>query len=55
MAFGQPRQEDLVAYLLDRLPQQTVTRLMEEIRIDLTPSLGPPDSGELASAPGRDI
>lgn len=47
MAFGQPRQEDLVAYLLNRLPHQAVTRLMEEVRIDLTPPPRPPDFSKL--------
>ena len=37
MVFGQPRQEDLVAYLLDRLPQQEINRIVDELRIDLGP------------------
>ncbi|WP_437878427.1 helicase-related protein [Sorangium sp. So ce513] len=37
MVFGQPRQEDLVAYLLDRVPRSELDRLMAELRIDLSP------------------
>ena len=38
MAFGQPRQDDLVEYLLDRLPQGEVGLTLDDLRIDLTPS-----------------
>lgn len=37
MAFGQPRQEDLVQYLLANLPEDAVERLMGELQIDLRP------------------
>ena len=37
MVFGQPRQEDLVAYLLERVPAAELQRLMAELRIDLSP------------------
>lgn len=40
MVFGQPRQEDLVAYLLERVPAAELERLMAELRIDLTPGAG---------------
>ena len=38
LAFGQPRQEDLVAYLGDRLPPDELAALAEQLRIDLTPA-----------------
>ena len=37
MVFGQPRQEDLVAYLLERVPHAELDGLMQELRIDLSP------------------
>lgn len=37
MVFGQPRQEELVDYLRERLPEEELTKLAEELRIDLTP------------------
>ncbi len=37
MVFGQPRQEDLVAFLNDRLDDAELERLMTELRIDVTP------------------
>ena len=37
MAFGQARQEDLVAYLLGRLTEGQVADLVERLRIDLRP------------------
>lgn len=36
MVFGQPRQEDLVAYLLDRVSPDSLASLMDELRIDLS-------------------
>lgn len=44
MVFGQPRQEDMVAYLLQRVPEADLARLMEELRIDLTPGSANPDA-----------
>lgn len=47
LVFGQPRQEDLVAYLSDRLTPEELTRRMAQLRIDLSPSPlneGHPDS-----------
>jgi len=38
MVFGQPRQEDLVAYLLACVPPHELERHMDELRIDLTPT-----------------
>lgn len=35
MVFGQPRQEDLLTYLLERVPEESLPGLMEELRIDL--------------------
>ena len=37
MVFGQPRQEDLLAYLLEYLPEADVDRVTDELRIDLAP------------------
>ena len=37
LVFGQPRQEDLVAYLGDRMPAEELAELSEKMRIDLTP------------------
>ncbi len=40
MVFGQPRQEDLVRYLLRYVPQEELHSLVERLRIDLTPPSG---------------
>lgn len=40
MVFGQPRQEDLVEYLLERVPKADLEKLMDELRIDLAPGGG---------------
>ncbi|MBI3969916.1 MAG: DEAD/DEAH box helicase [Chloroflexi bacterium] len=37
MVFGQPRQEDLVAYLLSRLSKEQIERMTAELRVDLSP------------------
>ncbi len=37
LVFGQPRQEDLVAYLQDRVTPEDLAGLVEELRVDLTP------------------
>ena len=37
MVFGQARQEELLAYLLDRVPDADRLRLAEDLRIDLSP------------------
>ncbi len=37
LAFGQPRQEDLVAFLRQTLTEEEVERVSEELRIDLAP------------------
>lgn len=37
LALGQPRQEDLVAYLQNSLDPETLARLVDELRIDLAP------------------
>ena len=37
MVFGQPRQEELVDYLVQNVPAERVPALMEELRIDLSP------------------
>jgi hypothetical protein len=38
MVFGQPRQQDLVAYLVERVPAEEMEALMAELRIDLGPA-----------------
>jgi len=38
MIFGQPRQEDLIAYLLEHFAPDDIKRMTSELRIDLTPS-----------------
>lgn len=37
LVFGQPRQDDLVAYLQDRFDDDQIRRLLDELRIDLSP------------------
>ena len=37
MVFGQARQEDLIEYLLQHLPQERVDALARQLRMDLTP------------------
>jgi hypothetical protein len=37
MVFGQSRQEDMVAYLLEQVPAETVERVMDELRVELGP------------------
>lgn len=37
MVFGQPRQEDLVAYLLEQLSSDEIETAFEQLRIDLSP------------------
>jgi len=37
LVFGQPRQEDLVAYLRDRVTPEVLANLVQQLRIDLTP------------------
>jgi hypothetical protein len=52
MVFGQPRQDDLVAYLLERVPAAEREKLAQELRIDLSPgdhSTGSRTSGETAT------
>jgi len=40
MIFGQPRQDDLITYLLAHFSPEEVRRLTDELRIDLTPPDG---------------
>jgi hypothetical protein len=40
MVFGQPRQEDLLNYLITRLPPGRVGALMQGARVDLSPPRG---------------
>jgi hypothetical protein len=37
MAFGQSRQDDLVAYLMNRFPPEEIQQLSARLKIDLTP------------------
>jgi hypothetical protein len=37
LAFGQPRQEDLIAFLKRSLGAEDVARISDELRIDLAP------------------
>jgi hypothetical protein len=37
MVFGQPRQDDLIAYLIERMPEQIVRERLETLQIDLRP------------------
>ena len=39
MVFGQPRQEDLVAWLAERFSPDELARFMDDLRIDLSPPL----------------
>jgi len=39
LAFGQPRQQDLLEYLMAAIPEQQATHLMSELCIDLSPQL----------------
>ena len=50
MVFGQPRQEDLVAYLLERVPLEEREKLMQELRIDLSPAAGANVTGTEATS-----
>lgn len=36
--FGQARQEDLLRYLSDRIPQDTLREILEQLRVDLSPA-----------------
>jgi len=37
MVFGQPRQDDLVDYLVSHVEPKRLAQVSEELRIDLTP------------------
>jgi hypothetical protein len=37
MVFGQPRQDDLVEFLLRQIPRETLTSRLNQLRIDLSP------------------
>ena len=37
MVFGQPRQEDLLAFLITRIPEDQAKQMLGELRIDLAP------------------
>jgi hypothetical protein len=42
MVFGQPRQEDLLNYLLSRVPKERLLQEMDSLRIDLSPPKSAP-------------
>jgi hypothetical protein len=42
LAFGQPRQEDLIEYLSSRFSGDEITQLLDELRIDLAPPASSP-------------
>ena len=52
MVFGQPRQDDLIAYLLERIPRDRLDRELHRLRIDLSPSLVI-DHAKVSSVPRR--
>lgn len=49
MVFGQPRQEDLITYLLETVGQSRAAQVLQELRIDLSP---PTSSAADAFEPG---
>jgi len=51
LVFGQPRQEDLLAYLGDRVTREELARISDELRIDLTP--GGTSLGTATESPDR--
>jgi Domain of unknown function (DUF4268)/Helicase conserved C-terminal domain len=56
LVFGQPRQEDLVAFLKDRLDDAELAALMTDLRIDVTPPpLSDARRAELCSAAPLEI
>jgi hypothetical protein len=56
LVFGQPRQEDLVAFLKDRLDPEELERLLGELRIDVSPQpLSNARRDELRAAPSIKI
>jgi hypothetical protein len=38
MVFGQARQEDLVAYLLSRFPEEEISRIARDLRVNPEPA-----------------
>ncbi len=46
MVFGQPRQEDLVAFLRLHFAEDDLSTLADELRMDLSPRLPPPEFSE---------
>jgi hypothetical protein len=42
MAFGQPRQEELITYLLEHLPREKIDALLKVLTIDLSPGAQAP-------------
>jgi hypothetical protein len=44
MVFGQAQQEDLVAYLLSRFPEEEISRIARDLRVNLEPPRGAGDA-----------
>jgi len=53
MVFGQTRQEDLLAYLLSKVPAENVGDLLDELQIDLSPTRSRSAADGAADAAGR--
>lgn len=51
MVFGQIRQDDLLAFLLSRFPEDEIERLAQELRIDLTPPRGSSEASPILDMP----
>jgi hypothetical protein len=45
MVFGQPRQEDLIQFLLKHYDEETVKRAVVELRMDFSPKANNPVKG----------
>jgi len=52
MVFGQPRQDDLMAFLLDRLGEEPLREIVGLLQIDLSPRATSVGSGR---SPDRDV
>jgi hypothetical protein len=53
MVFGQPRQEELLAYLLNRLDEGTIARTSAILRIDLSPPRNEAQTGHTTTSVTR--
>ena len=55
LAFGQPRQEELVAYMRDRFTEAEIEHLKHELHIDLAPKHRRRSGRSLFQGTGRDV